>query len=264
MMTKREIVLFILAFMAACWQVQGQIIENWAFHSKNIDNKEALVQVNLDFKNHDSTSSFPILIRLYYESSLIASNRSEALDHFAEHSASIINEISEYTNISHVGNILFDNYFEAYYYVKSYDTVASDMQKLTVDTSYFNIRTFVMTDPFWEVYAYVLFPDPQTLQCLYNEKQLLSVEQDNDLKKLAHWIYFSDSNKRKKFIKKIVTEGFEIAGTFNAQESTLPFGLKIIKYQALTLKQLCNSTDLLISLSGKYGGEYDGWSLEVN
>lgn len=121
-------------------------------------------------------------------------------------------------------------------------------------------------DSLWEQYLNVLYPSPEDLQRIANMDLLDVLVKRGDVltaaREVHHWIYFPSESSRASFRDAVREEGFEITSESNSKRD-LPFGINIARIQSIEQKVIDKTVIELLQLSGRFGGEYDGWETPI-
>lgn len=122
-------------------------------------------------------------------------------------------------------------------------------------------------DETWEFYDDFLYPNQYQQQHMGNQQVVISLEQAGDTldvpRKVEHWLYFNDLKMMKSFMKEIKKERFSIEEKSKKVDEDGKYMVSISRIDSVDLDSINEVTDLLVEISEKYEGEYDGWETFV-
>ena len=82
-------------------------------------------------------------------------------------------------------------------------------------------------------------------------------------RKVDHWIYFSDDDSKKCFIKAIEEDRFIIEDESFDENLDMPYVLNLSRIDSVDLENADKFTALLKSKAEACGGDYDGWETPI-
>jgi uncharacterized protein (TIGR01619 family) len=122
-------------------------------------------------------------------------------------------------------------------------------------------------DETWEFYDDFLYPNQYQQQHMGNQQVVISLEEAGDPldvpRKVEHWLYFSDLKMMKRFMKEIKKERFSIEEKSKHVDEDGKYSVTISRTDSVDHHSINEVTDLLVEISEKYEGEYDGWETFV-
>lgn len=122
-------------------------------------------------------------------------------------------------------------------------------------------------DENWEFYFDFLYPNQYQQQHMGNRQVVDSLEKSGDRldvpRKVDHWLYFEKTEMMKRFAKIIKEEGFSIEDEANELDEEGKYPISISRIDSVDFHSINEVTDLLIEISEKCEGEYDGWETFV-
>ena len=128
---------------------------------------------------------------------------------------------------------------------------------------YLNIKK----DKNWQYYFDYMYPSGFSSEYLIDQGYLNDlVLQGDDLKglrKVQHWVYFKNLEKRKKFSDKIKKLNFSLESISYNRDEQFPYELKVSRKDSISPESIYKLTYMLRAMSGSLGGVYDGWSTDV-
>jgi len=153
------------------------------------------------------------------------------------------------------------------YYVKDTVDLRADLNKVIQKN--FNLAdTYVEITPekLWTFYYESLYAD-FSIESLFNQIYLNDlVLQGDDLKglrKVNHWLYFKNLKLRNKAEERMKLLKFSLDSIGYKEERDRPYELVISRMDSIDPYSITRLTTLLRYESGRYRGEYDGWSTEL-
>ncbi|MGI9530105.1 ribonuclease E inhibitor RraB [Lutimonas sp.] len=125
----------------------------------------------------------------------------------------------------------------------------------------------ISRDKSWGYYRNYLYPRDFSAEYLIDHDYLHDlVLQGDDLlgqRKVYHWLYFKNVEKRNLFGKKMKNLNFSLDSIAYRKNNTLPYQLTISRQDSIDPLNVYKLTSMLRGLSGSMNGQYDGWSTEV-
>lgn len=119
----------------------------------------------------------------------------------------------------------------------------------------------------WEFYFDFLYPNPYQQQHMNNRVVIEALEERGDKldapRKVVHWLCFENMIMLKRFEKTIKKEGFFIEEESVETNEEGKYVLTIYRMDTIDYSSINEVTDLLVEISEKYKGEYDGWETSV-
>lgn len=171
-------------------------------------------------------------------------------------------ELSHYVN---VGKITTDGYRDLFFYSLQgeAETLALIANKFYLLADY-DIDVFKLEETqSWDFYFELLYPDSYQFQHMGNHDVLETLEQSGDNleapRRVEHFILFQDEKMMKRFAKTIQQEGFTVEeGSFEKDDEGNSV-VRISRVDFITYAAIDELTDLLLEISSRFQGEYDGW-----
>lgn len=125
----------------------------------------------------------------------------------------------------------------------------------------------ISRDKSWGYYRNYLYPRDFSAEYLIDHDYLHDlVLQGDDLlgqRKVYHWLYFKNVEKRNLFGKKMKNLNFSLDSIAYRKNNTMPYQLTISRQDSIDPLNVYKLTSMLRGLSGSMSGQYDGWSTEV-
>lgn len=189
----------------------------------------------------------------------------DELFNFSDSTSAVINKS---TRNRLVGIITYQCMGFDIYYIKDTLEVRTNLNKVIddhfkVSETYVNIKR----DKTWEYYYSYLYPPNFSLEFIYNQDYLRDlVLQGDDLKglrKVNHWMYFKNVNKRNKAGDQLKKLKFSLDSIGYKKERKLPYELKISRKDSIDPESILQLTTMLRLLGGSFDAKYDGWGTEL-
>lgn len=189
----------------------------------------------------------------------------DELFNFSDSTSAVINKS---TRNRLVGIITYQCMGFDIYYIKDTLEVRTNLNKVIDDhfkasETYVNIKR----DKTWKYYYSYLYPPNFSLEFIYNQDYLRDlVLQGDDLKglrKVNHWMYFKNVNKRNKAGDQLKKLKFSLDSISYKKESKLPYELQISRKDSIDPESILQLTTMLRLLGGSFDAKYDGWGTEL-
>lgn len=154
------------------------------------------------------------------------------------------------------------------FYVKDTVGLRSELTKM-FKNNFSQIKPYVeiKRDKPWDYYHNYLYPQDYSAEFLVDQDYLHDlVLQGDDLKglrKVNHWLYFKDVDKRNRLSKTLKKLQFSLDSIAYKKDNYLPYQLTISRQDSIDPFSIYKLTTMLRSLSASAKGQYDGWSTEV-
>jgi hypothetical protein len=120
-------------------------------------------------------------------------------------------------------------------------------------------------DASWQRYRELL-PDAERWRWLQDRKIVEVLEQHGDnqeiLRRVDHWAYFTSETARRAFVNEVATIGFR-NDPENAPQSDTEFAARVFRVEGTELESIHATVMQLWSAARRYGGYYDGWETSV-
>lgn len=123
----------------------------------------------------------------------------------------------------------------------------------------------VLHDPEWKVYRNFLYPDPLLKESMANSRGVKElIDADINLKKavlIHHEASFNTDKSRDRFRTFLLEQGFKIASIYRQKD------IYLIRFSRKNTPDLKTMNEITIRLNFEAqsrGGQYNGWSVEIN
>lgn len=239
--------------------------ENWRSYFCNVNDRLASIFVNLGLKNDVPILSKPWLfwVWVYFRSPRPdgLSDSKEAPEMFKIEDA-LTQQLSRSCGAILSGRITTEGRREFYFYGETHTDFSKIVARAMSDFEGYRFDFGEQEDSLWEQYLNVLYPSAEDLERIKNRDLLDVLRQKGDVltaaRDVEHWMYFVSDAARSSFRKAAVEAGFRIASE-SQREGGLPFGISIVRTQAVE-ESLIDATIIeLLHLTQQFQGQYDGW-----
>jgi len=239
--------------------------ENWRSYFCNVNDSLASLFVNLGLRNDVPILSKPWLlwVWIYFRSSRPdgLSDSKEAPELFKIEDALTL-QLSRTCGAVLSGRITTEGRRELYFYGETRTEFSKAVAKAMSDFEEYKFDIGEKEDSLWEQYLNVLYPSAEDLERIKNRDLLDVLEQKGDVlttaRDVEHWMYFASEAARSSFRKAAVEAGFRIASESQV-EGGLPFGISIVRTQAVEEALIDATVIELLHLTRQFQGEYDAW-----
>lgn len=133
--------------------------------------------------------------------------------------------------------------------------------------SEYKIEFVLKSDPEKNGYWEDLFPTKQDWQVIQDLKVIEQLKAHGDdlqtVRRINHWIYFSDPAQRQAFGTWAKEDGFTVDRAFETDDAPVRFGLQIFHDGRPSHPEISQRTIMLLEKAEQCGGDYDGWETSV-
>ena len=133
----------------------------------------------------------------------------------------------------------------------------------------YSFEITIENDNNWLIYQEKLFPTPNLLQMLYNQRLISELRKKGDnpekLRDILHTLTFSSSKERSAFMTKVKSLKFtEVKSYEDANNPEFTYVLIISKPNKTTEKELNDCCIMLLETVSDLNGVYVGWQTNVS
>jgi uncharacterized protein (TIGR01619 family) len=176
--------------------------------------------------------------------------------------------LSEAFSISHngafVGRVTHDGKRRFFFYLTKADGVEGVIRHSLQSFEGYGWSHTIESDPDWRHFFDFLYPAPEEMQVIQNQRVLDALEEAGDLnhivRRVDHWLYFPDREAMEKF------EGQSMPPNFKIEEESINDGqwkLRISRDDCVEFSHINDLTLELYGLAVESGGDYGGWETPV-
>lgn len=224
-----------------------------------VENSE-LINIEVEVDSQDFEGSNPWLFSVFIKPNNIDED-SSGFEQFLETKESLIIALEHENRAKYVGLRIYDGWHEFYFYAKDSKNLDVIVAKMLRDSGY-KYESSVVKDAKWDFYAKNLFPtelefhDIQSNNIIF----LLQEEGDNLLtpRAVEHYVSFDTATQKERFVKNILTCGFEFKDDISSEE--FEHGVALLKEHGVTSQEVKNIVQELYEHIKKEHGYYEGWS----
>jgi hypothetical protein len=169
----------------------------------------------------------------------------------------------------YAGRITTEGRREFYFYSAACADIEATVRSALAPWSAYTIDAWGQPDAQWKQYLNVLYPKAASQRWMSDKAVITVLGERGDVadiaRPLTHFSHFRTAAGRDAFSTAVAGAGFRLCEpTATApRDAALPFGLVYELTQMPKLAQVFETTELLVRLSEKHGGEYDGWECPV-
>ena len=171
--------------------------------------------------------------------------------------------------VIHAGTFTHDTQRLHYFYIQSAENVDPVITEFYADIKPNVSKPYVNVtkDIDWEYYLNFLYPSDEILNYMGDMDVVQALKDSGDVlykpRLVEHWIYFGNSDDRKRFRKSVEEMGFKIEDSSTNQDSELKYQLRISREDKVDLDTINGITNELRVLAIEHNGDYDGWETFV-
>ncbi|WP_416728623.1 DUF695 domain-containing protein [Fictibacillus sp. JL2B1089] len=246
--------------------------DNWNFYIEELDGNLASFVVDLDVTEEINIKKYNWLfsVKLTVKSPTELGFPEEIEDELLGELEYDLMEKLYDEDIIQVGRLTTNGTREFFYYAKKEKQAKIiDKQALAIfDNNKYEteISSIEEEDP-WSFYYEFLYPNEYHLQQMSNRDLVELLEKENDdleqLREIQHWIEFQTLKDLKAFEEDIIKEGFKTEDFEDEKNEEGTFTITISREDGVDYDLIDCVTNLIIEISQKHNGEYDGWESPV-
>ncbi|MBP9890599.1 MAG: DUF695 domain-containing protein [Planctomycetes bacterium] len=247
--------------------------EDWDYYVCDLDGEKAGVFLNLALHAHAPEVERRISLRVATQ---LQSPDDSGLQERNEDDASRLEDDLEETlrarmDAVYIGRITHSGLREFYFYASGSQGVLQAAREVERRHPEYKLEAGSAPDNKWDQYLQVMYPAPDVLRSMHNQKVLAALaEHGDDLSKareVDHYAHFGSPEARTEFRRKIAEKGFAMRRELNTadeESEALPFGLIVYRQHMVDAQTIDLITAELEALAQKYEGRYDGWESPVS
>lgn len=169
----------------------------------------------------------------------------------------------------YAGRITTEGRREFYFYSTACADIEATVRAALAPWGGYTIDAWGQPDQQWKQYLNVLYPKAASMRWMSDKAVIDVLGERGDVAEIArpltHFSYFPTAAGRDAFSGAIAGAGFRICKQTETGPpgDARPFGVVYELTQTPKLAQVFETTELLMRLSEKHGGEYDGWECPV-
>lgn len=242
----------------------------WDVYLAKINDAPASVMVNFWFKTVKPMKKFPHLLWVFIEMKSPGEHGMGAKEEAAATSpleGELVAAVQEQARAHFVGHIRGEGKWQLYFYSASdtnFDDAVKGVMAKHPDRSY---KAGDVSDPRWETYINVLYPDAERLRWIRDGKVVEALEQAGDpltkARRIDHWAYFKTEKMRDTYIATAKKAGFSVAKSPTKKAETSLLEVHVHRKDYADLERAHAVVMELVTLAEAAGGRYDGWETQV-
>lgn len=189
----------------------------------------------------------------------------EALRHVEQQ---IVNAYEAKLDALFVGRVRSQGVWQLYFYAPESHEIEKEAVGLLSGFSGWEQELHIKSDPEWEVYYQLLFPDRERLQWIQDRKVCEALAEEGDPlvvpRRVDHFVYFPSSGDRQRFLDAIEKHAFETEEVgFDPDDEELAFTVQIHRTESVELEDIHAVVMKLVTTASEHDGLYDGWETSV-
>ncbi|PNV83862.1 MAG: DUF695 domain-containing protein [Sulfurimonas sp.] len=218
----------------------------------------ALVNIEVEVEIEDYEGSFPWLFSLFLKSN---NKDAESFEQFLETKESVIISLEHQNRAKYVGTRINDGWHEFYFYAKDSKNLEVVVSAILKESG-FKYESSVVKDAKWDFYTKNLFPTELEFHNIQSQNIIFLLQEEGDEllapRDVEHYISFDTATQKERFIKNIITYGFEFKDDISSEE--FEHGAALVKFHSVTNEEVRSVVEELYELIKKEHGYYEGWS----
>lgn len=238
---------------------------DWAFYLTEVNDRVASIFLDLSLRKSVPDSERPHLVccavelRVPREDGLSASGESEVLRELEDGLDQAVSR-----DATTVGSITTNGRRDFFYYCADPGAVEATIRHtLAHEHPEYRYECDISLDADWAFYCDVLFPSPEEMQVIQNERTVAALAEQGDLhdapRPISHWVYFRTAADRQTFLAAAIDAGFKVEDEFETDDGDLGVELERVD----RVDDIDDATLMLFRLANEHNGDYDGWESVV-
>jgi len=189
----------------------------------------------------------------------------EALRHVEQQ---VVHAYEQELHVLFVGRVRSQGVWQLYFYGEQSEPIERRAAELLSGFSGWEQDLHIESDPEWNLYFDLLFPDRERLQWIQDRKVCEALAEQGDPlvvpRRVDHYAYFPTSADRQRFIDATGKRDFEVEEVgFDPDEEDLAFTVRLHRNESVELEAIHEVVMTLISSATEHDGLYDGWETSV-
>ncbi len=192
----------------------------------------------------------------------------EALRHVEQQ---VVHAYEQELDVLFVGRVRSQGVWQLYFYGAEDEELERRAAQLLSGFSGWRQELHIKSDAEWELYFELLFPDRERLQWIQDRKVCEALAHQGDTlvvpRRVDHFIYFSTSADRQRFIDASNKQDFEVEQVSfdpkDPKEEDLAFTVQLHRTESVELDAIHEVVMSLIITAAEHDGLYDGWETSV-
>jgi uncharacterized protein (TIGR01619 family) len=167
----------------------------------------------------------------------------------------------------YVGRVTSQGHREFFFYTNAPTTWAEQVRVVMRAFPVYRFESDTYADAAWRTYFEFLAPTKREMQHIQNRRVCMSLEKHGDrmvnLREVDHYIYFTNSIDRQRFIDAVKAFQFQVRGMMEPDHQFNTYGVQIFRIDVPAFESIDELTLPLVELAHEHKGEYDGWETQV-
>tara|TARA_R110002096_G_scaffold292224_1_gene486477 strand:- start:9094 stop:9900 length:807 start_codon:yes stop_codon:yes gene_type:complete len=243
----------------------------WETYFTTVDDAPASIALDIFVGEHaplaKNTNLLAVLIHMNDpgEHGLGDGVDSEALRHVEQQ---IVHAYEQELDVLFVGRVRSQGVWQLYFYGAEGEELEQRAAQLLSGFSGWKQELHITSDPEWEIYFDLLFPDRERLQWIQDRKVCEALAEQGDPlvvpRRVDHYAYFATSADRQRFIDASGKEHFEVEAVgFDPDEDDMAYTVQLHRTESVELETIHDVVMDLIVCATEHDGLYDGWETSV-
>lgn len=224
-----------------------------------IENQE-LINIEVEVDSEDFEGSNPWLLSVFIKPNNIDKD-SNSFEQFLETKESLIIALEHENRAKYVGLRIYDGWHEFYFYAKDSKNLDVIVTKMLRESGY-KYESSVVKDTKWDFYVKNLFPTELEFHNIQSDNIIFLLQEEGDNlstpRAVEHYVSFDTATQKERFVKNILTCGFEFKDDISSEE--FEHGVALVKEHSVTSQEVKNIVQELYEHIKKEHGYYEGWS----
>jgi uncharacterized protein (TIGR01619 family) len=241
--------------------------ENWDYYYCLVDEKPAIISVDLNLVDVVPDAAFPYL---FYVSLKVRKPNSDGFPTPTEmvEMCRLEDAIMEYLLPRQCaifsGRVTTNGSRDLIFYVRNIEAVEILVKSAMKSFSDYSFDCGSKEDSEWDFYIDFLFPNERELNAIYNHRYTAELtklgDQANQERTVTHTLFFPDENARDNFILKAIDDYFQVE-SIEVQPSAEKYRWKTVisRADSVDLMHINEVTLKLLDLAKAENGMYEGW-----
>ena len=189
----------------------------------------------------------------------------EALRHVEQQ---VVHAYEQELDVLFVGRVRSQGVWQLYFYGAEDEELERRAAQLLSGFSGWRQELRIKSDPEWELYFELLFPDRERLQWIQDRKVCEALAEQGDPlvvpRRVDHYAYFATSADRQRFIDATSKEHFEVEAVgFDPADEDLAYTVQLHRTECVELESIHEVVMDLVESATEHDGLYDGWETSV-
>jgi regulator of RNase E activity RraB len=247
-------------------------MEDWDYYVCDLDGEKAGVFLNLNL--HATAPEVERRISLRIATKLLSPDDTGLQDSDEDEASRLEDDLEETMaarmDAVYIGRITHSGLREFYFYASGSQGMLQAAKEVEKRHPEFKLDAGSAPDNKWDQYLQVMYPAPDVLRSMRNQKVLAALQEHGDEltqpRDVEHHVFFASPEARTEFRRKAAEKKFAVRRELNSPNEDavpLPFGLILWRNDKVDAANIDKITAELEALAAKFEGRYDGWESPV-